>query len=243
MATNDNTRPKLLSAVLDSHGGERRFNEINSIKVTFNLSGLLFDDKGCPSHLQPTITINPHAPKASFTGLGNVADERWEFLPNKTWIERRDGSVRLSRENPRVACANAQDSKWDDLHMLYFTGYAMWNYLTAPFSFTLPGVTTRELKDHAENGETWRVLEVTYPDDFPTHNKIQQFYYDEQFMVRRLDYAPDVLGGPSASQYMFDYKTSGGLTFPTLRRVVPRAASGVFGPRLVLMDLTEITVS
>lgn len=150
--------------------------------------------------------------------------------------------MRESRDNPRAAFADTHDSKWDDMHLLYFTGYAMWNYLTAPFSFTLPGFSTRELKDHNENGETWRVLEVTYPDDIPTHNKIQRFYYDEQFMLRRLDYEPEVLFGASATQYMFDYKISGGLTFPTLRRVVPRAASRVFGPRLVLIDLCEIIV-
>jgi hypothetical protein len=27
----------------------------------------------------------------------------------------------------------------------YFAGYAMWTYLTAPFSFTMPGFNTEEL--------------------------------------------------------------------------------------------------
>ncbi|KAH7199186.1 hypothetical protein BKA60DRAFT_470428, partial [Fusarium oxysporum] len=233
----------LLSAVLKAYGGESRFNEIKSIEVKFNLSGLLFDSKGYPGHRQPKAIINPHSPKVTFIGLGSRADEHWEYLPHKTWIENDDGEVTQYRDNPRAAFAqHAENSPWDDMHLLYFTGYAMWNYLTAPFSFRMPGVQTRELQHHYENGEKWRVLEVTYPDNFPTHNKIQQFYYDERFMLRRLDYAPDVLLGSIASQYVFDHKEIGGLIFPTLRRVVPRDSSGVFGPRLVLLDLCDIVL-
>jgi len=29
---------------------------------------------------------------------------------------------------------------------------------------------------HVEGRETWRVLEMTYPDDVPAHTKIQQLY-------------------------------------------------------------------
>lgn len=232
-----------MSAVLEAHGGEARFKEISSIQVTFNLSGLLFDSKGFPGHRQPTITIDPHSPRASFTGLGVNIDERWTYLPQETWTEYADGSINQSRVNPRAAFAHlGEASAWDDLHLLYFTGYAMWNYLTIPFCFKMRGVETRELDNHYENGEIWRVLEVTFPDDIPTHNRIQLFYFDDQFMLRRLDYAPEVLGGSRASQYVFDHKTIDGFVFPTLRRVVPEASSGVFGPRLVLMDLCDIII-
>ena len=38
----------------------------------------------------------------------------------------------------------------------------MWNYLSVPFLFIGCGFATRELEDHTEAGEIWRVLEVTY---------------------------------------------------------------------------------
>lgn len=218
--------------------------EIKSIAVTFNLSGLLFESKGYSGHRQPTIVIDPHTPKASFTGLGDLPGELWKYLPHKTWIEDAAGSVKQSRSNPRLAFArDTNGSKWDDMRLLYFTSYAMWNYLTAPFCFKLPGFTTREVQSHTENGERWRVLEVLFPTDIPTHNKIQRFYYNEQFLLKRIDYAPDVLPGSNASQYVLDYKEAGGLMFPTLRRVVPKAPSGIFGPRLVLMDFCNIVVT
>src|SRR5689334_8921262 len=32
---------------------------------------------------------------------------------------------------------------WDRLHLTYFLGYALWNYLTAPFLFALPDFNFR----------------------------------------------------------------------------------------------------
>jgi hypothetical protein len=76
-------------------------------------------------------------------------------------------------------------------------------------------------------------LEVTFPDDFPTHNSVQQFFFDEKFNLKRLDYAPGVLGSPPALQFIVDYHEVDGLVFQTLRRVVPKSSAGMFGPRLV----------
>ena len=50
------------------------------------------------------------------------------------------------RRNPREAFRDhARDTKWDDLNLAYFSGYAMWNYLNAPFIFALDGVQTEEI--------------------------------------------------------------------------------------------------
>ena len=52
--------------------------------------------------------------------------------------------------------------------------------------------------------------------------KVQQLYFGDDFMLRRLDYVTDVLGGVAA-HYCYDNVTTDGLVFPTLRRVVRRA--------------------
>jgi hypothetical protein len=39
---------------------------------------------------------------------------------------------------------------------------------------------------------------VTYPDDVPAHTKVQKLYFDQSFMLKRLDYTTDVLGGVAA---------------------------------------------
>jgi hypothetical protein len=143
--------------------------------------------------------------------LGNGdPDDRWIYTPSRTWIERHDGSIIAEREKPREAFADhTRMTPWDELHLTYFVGYAMWNYLATPFCFTMPGFVTRELDSHTENGQIWRVLEVTFPDSVPTHCKVQKFYYDDNFMLRRMDYTADVVKG-AASHYCWDHKEFGG---------------------------------
>jgi len=66
---------------------------------------------------------------------------------------------------------------------------------------------------------------VTYPDNVPAHTKVQKLYFGDDFMLRRLDYTTDVLGGVAA-HYCYDLVTIDGLVFPTLRRVVRRTPEG-----------------
>jgi hypothetical protein len=144
------------------------------------------------------------------------------FTPEKTWIEQRDGHVSAESVNPRDSFAgHTRMTPWNDLHLTYFVGYAVWNYLATPWCFTWPGFSTRELAPHEERGQIWRVLEVTYPDSFATHTKVQKFYYNDAFMLQRIDYVTDVAGGVVA-HYCFDHAEVGGLVFPMTRRVVRR---------------------
>jgi hypothetical protein len=117
------------------------------------------------------------------------------------------------------------------------------NYLTAPFLFARTGVETRELKAHGEAGETWCVLEVTYPDHIPAHTKVQKLYFDESFMLKRLDYLTDVLGGV-ASHYCYDPVTFDGIVIPSLRRVVRRTPDGpmISGRTSFILDYVDVRV-
>src|SRR6266851_8975390 len=96
---------------------------------------------------------------------------------------------------------------------------------------------------HVEGRETWRVLEVTYPGDVPAHTKVQKLYFGDDFMLRRLDYVTDVLGGVAA-HYCYDHVTIDGLVFPTLRRVVRRTPEGplLSGRTSFILDYTALAV-
>jgi hypothetical protein len=65
-----------------------------------------------------------------------------------------------------------RNTPWDRLSPAHFLGYAMWNYLTLPFLFTWPGFSNQELEPHVEGKETWRVLEVAYPDGFSIQMRV-----------------------------------------------------------------------
>ena len=243
--------------VVDAHGGLDRWNKIASIEVTFNLSGAALTRKGYPGKYQPTCTVDAKNTKVVYQGLGHGdRDDRWIYTPKRAWIERRDGTVTASRDNPYAAFSDhTNTTKWDDLHLLCFAGYAFHNYLTFPFHLTWPGFQTREVDPHEENGETWRVLEVTFPDDYPTHSKTQLFYFDKEFMLRRLDYAPVAFKVPAA-HYCFDAQEFSGIKIPTFRRVVGRrptlpmvngdhALGGwtwLSGPSAFLLDYCKVVV-
>jgi hypothetical protein len=112
--------------------------------------------------------------------------------------------------------------RWDELDLVYFLGYALWNYLVTPYCFTWPGFVSREL-------EPWnglRRLEVTYPEGFPTHAGTQVFYFDARAYLVRLDYVAEVFGAWARGIHLLeDHHDFGELVFPR-HRVVRAAAAG-----------------
>jgi hypothetical protein len=154
--------------------------------------------------------------------LGGDPDDRWIFTRDRVWIERGDGWFVEERSDPRAAFAgHVRETPWDRLHLTYFLGYALWNYLTAPFLFAWRGFNFQEFDPHVEGRETWRVLKVTHPDNIPAHAKTQNLYFDDALTLKRSDYETDVLG---AAHYCYDPVTVEGIVFPTLRRVVRRSS-------------------
>jgi hypothetical protein len=216
----------LLIDIMEAHGGLDRWCDVRSIDVELDFSGALLDLKGFPGHHRPTLTVDTLRPRTVLRGLHGDPDDRWIFTRDRVWIERRDGTVVEERTDPRASfVGHVRETPWDRLHLTYFFGYAMWNYLTTPFLFARPGFEYRELAQHCEAGETWRVLEVTYPDHIPAHTKVQRLYVDESFMLKRLDYVTDLVGGVAA-HYCYDPVTFDGIVIPTLRRVVRRTPEG-----------------
>ncbi|SEC96189.1 hypothetical protein [Bradyrhizobium erythrophlei] len=234
----------LLDATIRAHGGLEAWRAVRAIDVRFNFSGAGLVVKGFPRHLQPTVSVDVKQCRSVFQRLGGDPDERWIFTPDRVWIERRDGDLAEERHRPRDSFAgHVWETKWDRLHLAYFIGYAIWNYLSVPFLLAEPGFETRELGEHNENNETWRVLEVTFPDGVPAHTKVQKLYFGQDLLLRRLDYKTDVAGGVAA-QYCFDHREFGGIVMPTLRRVVSRTNDGprVTGRTGFLLDYIDVEV-
>jgi hypothetical protein len=60
---------------------------------------------------------------------------------------------------------------WDQLHAAYFSGYALWTYLTQPFLYSYPGFLTEEIEPWMESGETWQCRWETSPSVFASHTR------------------------------------------------------------------------
>ena len=238
----------LLSAVLEAHGGLDRWLDITSITANMSLGGPFWGARGWPDvYSNQTITLNPHEEEITFTPFTGV--DRMSTLkvdPERVTITTADGIVE-ERLQPRATFPSNFDpiaTPWDAIQVAYFTSAAVWNYLTAPFVFTHAGVETHEIDPWSEDGETWRRLAVTFPKSIANHNADQVFYFDDDFMQRRMDYSPDVTGNPSVAHYSYDHKLFDGFAFATRRRVLLHDEAGIadhtFAP--ITLDVESISV-
>jgi hypothetical protein len=229
----------LLSSVLAAHGGLERWQALKTGAAMVRSSGELLEKK-TPGTVPLRFTISLHEQAVSASPI--AADWRSSFKPNRVVIEKTSGEIIAERSNPRESFVGHDlDTKWDPLDRTYFSSYAMWIYLTAPFMFTMPGVRTEEISRLEQNGESWRGLEVTLPDGLASHTSVQKFYFGEDFLLRRQDYTLDIAGGCSIAHYVFDHGRFDGLVVPTKRRAYLCDGHTVLRNRLLIaLDLSEI---
>ncbi|MHC8326924.1 hypothetical protein [Pseudomonas sp. LB1P83] len=237
---------QLLDQVLTAHGGLDRWNSFDTVRATLVTGGSLWGAKGLTQDSAPRqMTVWLHEQKASVTPFGGP-DKRTAYSPDRIAIETTDGTVIAERQTPRESFRDHdENSPWDPLHRAYFNGYALWSYLTMPFLFTLPGVVTEEIEPWQEAAQRWRRLRVHFPESIATHSAVQDFYFGEDFLLRRHDYNVDVSGGMPAAQYVSDYIEADGLRMPGKRRAYRRAEDGQANKDalLVAIDLSELGYS
>ena len=104
----------------------------------------------------------------------------------------------------------------------YFRSYATWHYLVEPYIFTWPGVEAHEVEPWTENGQTWRVLGVTFPDSIDVHSAAQLYYFDDAGLLRRMDYQPVVNGNRRVAHYIRSEATFARIVVPTQRYIYRR---------------------
>jgi hypothetical protein len=214
---------ELLSRALDAHGGLDQWNRFEMVYATIVSGGQLWAMKGTPQDPVPReMKVATKYEWSSVTPFGGL-DQRTDFTPRRIAVQKSDGTVVSERLDPAAhAEGKAVDAPWDLLDRAYFNGYALWTYLTTPFLLALPGFMVDEIQPWRENSETWRGLRVTFPPEVASHSKIQDFYFGQDFLLRRHDYYVEASGGFAAAQYVYEPATVQGITFPTRRRAYMR---------------------
>jgi hypothetical protein len=160
-------------------------------------------------------------------------------------IEKVDGTLIEARDNPVTSFEGQQrETPWDDIHVAYFVGEALWTYLTTPFLYTHDGFSTEEIPSIQVEGETWRRLKVTFPDNVKSHTREQISCFGPDGLLRRHDYTVDILGGATGLNYASDYRNVDGIIVPTKRRVYGYEGNYqlVKEPLLVAIDMGDITL-
>ena len=229
---------ELLAQIIAAHGGLGRWNTFKRVTATVVTGGGLWPMKGLeqdPNPREETVTL--HEEIASVSPFGQP-DWHTAFTPDRIAIETTTGDVVSERLDPRASFAgHVMNTPWNPLQRAYFNGYAMWTYLTTPFLLAMPGFEVAEISPWQEGGELWRGLRARFPDEIASHSKEQDFYFGDDFLLRRHDYHVDVAGGFPTAQYVYDIVEADGLRFPTKRRAYVR------GPHLKpIRDLLMVTI-
>jgi hypothetical protein len=237
-------KAKLVDLALAAAGGFDRWARARKVRARLSMRGSAWDQVGQPAILDGVdVEVDLREQRTvfdDFTGAGL----RGVYTPRRVSVEDEGGVVLLERGNPRASFPpRDMNTRWDDLHALYFGGYGVWNYLNTPRLLTRPGVRTEELQPELVDGERWRRLQVTFPDHLITHSSPQIWYYDESGLQRRLDYAPYVMGNRAAAHYTQAHRTVSGLVFPTHRYVLPRFDDGHLGPDpIIVADFSDLSI-
>lgn len=238
---------KLLDEVLAAYGGVGRWQQIDTIAIHQNVGGVLWSLKGVDGILdESTVEIRLQEQQAWHRPLPEPG-MRSAYTPDRVVIESDDDAHRevQSLRDPRASFAgHALTTPWSALQLAYFAGYAMWTYLSEPYSLTFPGVHTEELGDWHEDGQTWRRLGVRYPDTIATHSADQVLYVDSDGLLRRRDYRVDIAGGAPAAHYMDEHREFDGIVLPVKRVVHGRDDDGrkVPEPITVSIDIDDVRV-
>lgn len=220
----------LLEEALAAAGGLERWEAASECVATLSSGGRAFDAKWkrAMHDYTGTITVGkPHTVLHPYPMEG----QRGIFEPERVRIETDSGELLGERDAPRQAFGGRDGLRrnlwWDHLDLLYFAGYALWNYLSFPFMLTRPGFELEEGEAIETDSGPWRRLDVRFPDDVPTHSAEQSFYFDADGLVRRHDYTAEPFGRwAKAIHYCSEHREFDGITLPTRRRVHPKLPGG-----------------
>ena len=192
---------ELLQKAVDAHGGLKRWNEITKITVAASLTGAIWFVKSQGDYLKDVVMTIDTTRERLVTDFPGQ-DKRFLFEPEHLVMERRDGTLIQERHDPEKSFeGQLRETPWDDLHVAYFQGEALWTYLNTPFLYTQRGFETEEIAPIVVNGETWRRLKITFPDRIKSHSREQISCFGPDGLIRRHDYTVDILGGATGLNY------------------------------------------
>jgi hypothetical protein len=219
----------LLEEVCAAHGGLDRWSTTRTVTLDLRMGGnILMSKWKSPRTRALRVEVDTQrlrATLAPFPRSGHVG----VLESDRVSVLSRDGTVIAARDVVRDANGDVRRKLiWDDLDVLYFFGYALWNYTMTPFLFAWPGFECREAGEwHEPDGSIWRQLAVRYPAGFATHCREQTFYFDRQGLLRRLDYTADVFSDLARGAHLCEaHQTFDGFVWPTHRVVYTRRADG-----------------
>jgi hypothetical protein len=233
----------LLERAVAAHGGVDRWNQVTAITVDASITGALWHVKRKVDALKD-VRFEADTKRQLLTMDYVGQDKRSVFEASRVVIQRRDGELIEACDEPeRLFDGHQLETPWDDVHLAYFSGEALWTYLNLPFLYTWPGFITEEIAPIEVDGETWRRLKVTFPEHIKSHTREQISCFGPDGLLRRHDFSIDIIGGATGLLYATDYRDVDGIIIPTTRRGYAWHGNYqlIREPLLVAIDMGEIT--
>jgi hypothetical protein len=235
---------EIMAKIIEAHGGASRWQDLVAIEAVISVKGFLFKAKRRPTINRIRVRASTRDPEFIFYDYPGIGQNSEFMGDNEVRITGADQKVIASRRQPRSAFRGLRRNLyWDALDFTYFGGYATWNYLVTPFIFLSDIFLFEKLETTSGGAEYPLRLKVNFPQDLPTHCKTQIFYFDRNYLLRRLDYTAEVVSRwARAAHTCGNYRDFDGIKFPTKRRVLPLIVANrpLSGPVLVAIDIHEL---
>ena len=233
----------LLQLTLEAHGGLERWKKFKKVGLHMMVSGVLWPLKRQDNVLSDSrIEVELHRQGGRYINFESNLCRETYFDPKRVAIIDK-GQLVQELVNPRDSFnGHTLETPWTKLQLVYFGTYAMWEYLTIPFNFTMPGFDSKEIEPWYDGNEKWRRLQVSFPDDLAFHSKEQVFYFDEKGFLKRMDYDVEISGNIPAAQYVFEYRNFQGIKLPTKRLVYGRDERGQSLPDQLVVGIELLKV-
>ena len=238
---NDNAQ-EILEKVIQAQGGAESWQSAAAVEAIISARGFLFTAKRRPILKRVRVRASVHEPRFVFYDFPQPGQTAELCGAEEVKITGPDHQISAFRTQPRAAFRSLRRQLyWDDLDFTYFGGYATWNYLVTPFLFLMKEVRLTALAPVTGIGYPIR-LQARFPDDLPTHSKTQVFYFDSNYLLRRLDYTAEVVGRWARAAHLCEnFRDFGGIKIPTNRQVLPLLIGSrpLPGPTLVALYIHD----
>src|SRR5687767_2801586 len=117
---------------IDAHGGLDRWRQLYNVSAHLEVGGFLWGMKGHAGVIEHVdVKVNLLEQKTS-----HIPNDTWHtvYTPDRIAIETSAGDIVEELYNPRASYQSHKwETKWSNLQLAYFSGYATWNYFNTPF--------------------------------------------------------------------------------------------------------------
>ncbi|MCB0279078.1 MAG: hypothetical protein KDD94_06240 [Calditrichaeota bacterium] len=231
--------------IIAAQGGIENWSKINKITLTLSFGGLAFLSRFKTSGWQERrvhVELGQQSvrfddfPRHGYTGY---------YTPDRVWIDNEYNTTIAENSDSREKMKRFKSQLfWSQLDLLYFAGYAIWNYTLIPYLFLQEGF--KIVNTNLDGVDEPRYVEIEFPDHIHSHCRMQKFYLNNKMQIYRHDYDPEVYASWAKAAHFCDkYIQFDDILLPIERYVVPRGSDGkaAKGPRLVWISIKHVSIS